>query len=208
MKTLSQFIIESEIETLNEGLLSKLKGWFKSLFKDQASLNKKSIEVDVKNIKGPEDSAPLKDIEANSEEMKLINNTDVGFPVTSLILKQRKKYLVKEDNEGNIEEYDPQVDRYFYVDGNSKYDIGMIIYDEKLENDNNYINMINLEVIQQVSNISEVQKYINTIFEDKMKKTYKGAQYIALHPRVKAVLIKQGYKSENNDRNILFKNFK
>ena len=64
MKTLSQFIIESEIETLNEGLLSKLKGWFKSLFKDQASLNKKSIEVDVKNIKGPEDSAPLKDIEA------------------------------------------------------------------------------------------------------------------------------------------------
>lgn len=208
MKTLSQFIIESEIETLNEGLLSKLKGWFKSLFKDQASLNKKSIEVDVKNIKGPEDSAPLKDIEANSEEMKLINNTDVGFPVTSLILKQRKKYLVKEDNEGNTEEYDPQVDRYFYVDGNSKYDIGMIIYDEKLENDNNYINMINLEVIQQVSNISEVQKYINTIFEDKMKKTYKGAQYIALHPRVKAVLIKQGYKSENNDRNILFKNFK
>lgn len=208
MKTLQQFIIENEIENLNEGLLSKLKSWFKNLFKDQSTLEDKTLDVDVKNIKGPEDSTPLKDIISNEEEMNVINNTKVGFPITSVIIKQKNKYLVYEDEKGNKEEYKPQVDRYFYVDGNSKYDIGLIMYDDKIKNDNNYVNIINLEVIAQVNNISEVQKYINTIFEDKMKKKYKGSQYIALHPRVKATLIKQGYKSENNNKNILFKNFK
>ena len=208
MKTLQQFIIENEIENLNEGLLGKLKAWFKSLFKDQSTLEDKTLDVDVKNIKGPEDSTPLKDIISNEEEMNVINNTKVGFPITSVIIKQKNKYLKFEDEKGNTQEYKPQVDRYFYVDGNSKYDIGLIMYDDKIKNDNNYVNIINLEVIAQVNNISEVQKYINTIFEDKMKKKYKGSQYIALHPRVKATLIKQGYKSENNNKNILFKNFK
>ena len=141
MKTLSQFIIESEIETLSEGLLSKLKGWFKSLFKDQASLNKKSIEVDVKNIKGPEDSAPLKDIEANSEEMKLINNNDVGFPVTSLILKQRKKYLVKEDiiSYINLEDKLPKMEVNLVYIENYLTEIANLFIGEEIDNENKFV---------------------------------------------------------------------
>lgn len=208
MKTLQQFIIENEIENLNEGLLDKLKNWFKNLFKDQSKLEKNTIKVNVKDIKGPEDSTSLDDILKNEEEMNLINNTNVGFPITSVIIKQKNKYLVYEDEKGNKEEYKPQVDRYFYVEGNAKYEVGIVMYDEDVKNDNNYVNIINLEIIQKVDNISEVQKYINTIFEDKMKKKYNGSQYVALHPRVKATLIKQGYKSENNNKNILFKNFK
>ena len=171
MKTLQQFIIENEIENLNEGLLDKLKNWFKNLFKDQSKLEKNTIKVNVKDIKGPEDSTSLDDILKNEEEMNLINNTNVGFPITSVIIKQKNKYLVYEDEKGNKEEYKPQVDRYFYVEGNAKYEVGIVMYDEDVKNDNNYVNMINLEVIQKVDNISEVQKYINTIFEDKIPTT-------------------------------------
>lgn len=208
MKHLNTYIEENQIKHLNEGLLDKLKNWFKNLFKDQETLEKKTLDVDIKEIKGPEDSVELKDIISNQEEMNLINNSTVGFPITSTLIKQSKKYLVYEDEKGNKKEYEPQVDRYFYVEGENKYEIGLIIYDESIKNDNNYVNILNLEVIQQVNNISEVQKYINQIFEDKMKKTYQGSQYVSLHPRVKAVLIKQGYKSENMNKNILFKNFK
>ena len=87
MKTLQQFIIENEIENLNEWLLDKLKNWFKNLFKDQSKLEKNTIKVNIKDIKGPEDSTSLDDILKNEEEMNLINNTNVGFPITSVIIK-------------------------------------------------------------------------------------------------------------------------
>ena len=60
-----------------------------------------------------------------------------------------------------------------------------------------------------MSNKSKKTNNQNTIFEDKMKKTYKGAQYTGKHPRVKGVLNQHcGYKSQNNNTDILFKNFK
>lgn len=208
MKSLQTFIYENEIENLNEGLLDKLKGWFKNLFKSQETLKKETIKVDVKNLKSPKKPTKLKDIENNDEELKLINDRLVGFPVTASLIKEKNKYLVKEDEKGNKEEYEPLINRYFYVgEGGNKYDVGIIMYDEKIKNDNNYINMLNLETIAQVDNKDEVEKTMNINFEDIMKKKYKGAQYISKHPRVKARLIKQGYKSENNNTDILFKNF-
>lgn len=208
MKHLTQFIIENQISNLNEGLLDKLKNWFKSLFKDQETLKQKTLDVDVKNIKGPNSSANLSEILSNDEEMKIINDPKIGFPTTSMIIKQKNKYLVYETADGNKKEFKPKVDRYFYVDGNSKYDIGIIVYDDTIKNENKFANMISLEVIAQVNNKSAVEKYINQIFEDKMKKKFNGLQYVSQHPRVKAALIKLGYKSENSNTNILFKKVK
>lgn len=209
MESINQYIFESEIIRLNEGLLSKLTNWFKNLFKSQEKLEDKTINVDVKNIKSPKDSTELKDIESNKEEMNLINNTKVGFPLTSTLLKQKNKYLVKEDNKGNKIEYKPLIDRYFYIDGNNKYDIGIIMYDDQLEIDNKYVNMLNIEVINSIENKSEVLKFIHDIFEDKFKKLkYEGAQYILTLPQIKGTLQSLGYKSQNNNKDILFKNFK
>jgi len=209
MKAINQYITESEINRLNEGLLSKLTGWFKNLFKSQEKLEGKTIKTDVKNIKSPEKSTELKDIEANKEELKLIDDPKVGFPLTSTLIKQKNKYLVKEDNEGNKIEYKPLIDRYFYVDGNDKYDIGIIMYDDQLDNDDHYVNMLNIEVIDAVENKQEVLKFIHDNFEDKFKKLkWKGAQYISMLPQIKGTLQKLGYKSQNNNQNILFKNFK
>lgn len=208
MKHLNNYIVERQIENLNEGLLNKLKGWFKNLFKSQENLKNQTIKADVKKLKSPKDPTKLKDIENNPEEMKLINDKQVGFPVTASLIKEKNKYLVKEDEKGNTEEYDPLIKRYFYVtEDNDKYDVGIIMYDEKIKNDNNYINMINLETIAQLDNKSDVEKSMNNDFENIMKKKYKGCQYISKHPRVKARLIKLGYKSENNNTDILFKNF-
>ena len=209
MKAINQYITESEINRLNEGLLSKLTSWFKNLFKSQEKLEDKTIKADVKNIKSPEKSTELKDIEANKEEMNLINNSKVGFPLTSTLIKQKNKYLVKEDNEGNKIEYKPLIDRYFYVDGNNKYDIGIIMYDDQLQNDSKYVNMLNIEVINSIENKPEVLKFIHDNFENKFKKLkYEGAQYILTLPQIKVTLQKLGYKSQNNNQNILFKNFK
>ena len=209
MKSINQYIFESEINRLNEGLLDKLSNWFKSLFKSQETLEDKTIKVDVKNLKGPDKSAKLKDIEANKEEMNLINNSKVGFPLTATLIKQKNRYLVKESPDGKKEEYEPAIDRYFYVDGKNKYDVGIIMYDDKLKNDDNYVNMLNIEVINSVENKQEVLKFIHNIFEDKFRKNkFQGAQYISQLPQIKGTLQKLGYKSKNNDKNILFKNFK
>lgn len=209
MKSVNQYIIESEIKNLNEGLLAKLTGWFKELFKSQQTLEDKTIKVDVKNIKGPDKSANLSEIESNKEEMNLITNSKVGFPLTATLIKQKNRYLVKESPDSKKEEYEPAIDRYFYVDGKNKYDVGIIMYDDQLKNDDNYVNMLNIEVINSVENKQEVLKFIHNIFEDKFRKNkFKGAQYISQLPQIKGTLQKLGYKSKNNDKNILFKNFK
>jgi len=209
MKPVNHYIIESEIRNLNEGLLAKLTGWFKELFKSQQTLEDKTIKVDVKNIKGPDKSAKLSEIESNKEEMNLITNSKVGFPLTATLIKQKNRYLVKESPDGKKEEYEPAIDRYFYVDGKNKYDVGIIMYDDKLKNDDNYVNMLNIEVIDSVENKQEVLKFIHNIFEDKFRKNkFQGAQYISQLPQIKGTLQKLGYKSKNNDKNILFKNFK
>lgn len=209
MKSINQYIFEREIERLNEGLLAKLTGWFKDLFKSQETLEDKTIKVDVKNLKGPDKSAKLSDIESNKEEMNLINNSKVGFPLTATLIKQKNRYLVKESPDGKKEEYKPAIDRYFYVDGKNKYDVGIIMYDDQLDNDDHYVNMLNIEVINSVENKQEVLKFIHNIFEDKFRKNkFQGAQYISQLPQIKGTLQKLGYKSKNNDKNILFKNFK
>ncbi len=209
MKNINQYIIESEINKLNEGLLSKLTSWFKDLFKSQETLADKTIKVDIKQLKGPDKPAKLKDIESNKEELNLINDPKVGFPLTATLIKQKNKYLIKELPDGTKKEYEPLIDRYFYVEGKNKYDVGIIMYDDKLKNDNNYVNMLNIEVIDAVENKQEILKNIHDIFENKLKKNkFKGSQYISQLPQIKGTLQSLGYKSENNDKNILFKNFK
>ena len=102
MKSLQIFIYENEIENLNEGLLDKLKNWFKNLFKSQQDLKENTLDIDLKNIKGPDKPAKLEDIEKNEEELKLINDPKVGFPMLSMILKNKKKYLTQELSKDSI----------------------------------------------------------------------------------------------------------
>lgn len=212
MKDINTYIIESEILHLNEGLLSKLIGWFKKLYKSQLSLKEdnKTLKVDVKNIKGPEKSAKLDEITSNSGEMEIINDKNVGFPVTANIIKQKSKYLVYEDSKGEKHDYpSPEVNRYFYVDGNNKYEVGMLIFDDGVENDNKFTNLISLEVIAKVDNLTEVQKFISDSFEDTKKDNFNGIQHFITNPRISSILTsKLQYKKSNTNENILFKEIK
>ena len=213
MKNLNQYICESEIIHLNEGLLSKLIGWFKNLYKSQQTLkeNNKTLKVNVKNIKGPEKSAKLDDIISNKAEMEIINDKQVGFPTTANLIKQKSKYLTYEDSKGEKHEYENvEVNRYFYVDGNNKYDIGMILFDDKSNtNDNNFTNLISLEVIAKVDNLSEVQNFIHDSFEDSKKDKFKGIQHYVNETRISNILTsKLNYKKSNINEKILFKEIK
>lgn len=207
MKHLNQYIIEQEIESLNEGLLDKLMGWFKNLFKTQKTLEKNTLDVDSKEIKGTEKSVSLEELEKNKEELNLINDLKVGFPIMSQLLKNKQKYLTIELSKTDKQEYKPMVDRYFYVKEGKKYYIGIVMYDESIKNENGYINLLNLEVIPKVNNKSEIEKFIDESFKDKMKNNYKGSQYVIKHPRIKPILIKLGYKTNDKDKNIIEKEF-
>jgi len=208
MKHLNNYIIEQQIDKLNEGLLDKLMNWFKNLFKSQQELKENTLDVDIKNIKGPEKPAKLEDIEKNKEEMNLINDPNVGFPIMSSLLKNKKKYLTQELSKDSINEYKPLVNRYFYVTEGNKYDIGIIMYDTSIKNDKNFINMLNFEVIAKVNNKTNVEKFIFKTFEDNMKKEYEGIQYINKHQRIFLTLkSKLGFKENEKNKDILEKQF-
>ena len=205
MKHLNNYIIESQIINLNEGFLDKLINWFKNLYKSQKDLETNTLDVDVKNIKGPDKPAKLEDIENNKEEMNLINDPKVGFPMLSMILKNKKKYLTQELSRDSVNEYKPLVNRYFYVNDGNKYDIGIIMYDETVKNENNYINMLDFEVIAQVNNHQAVEKFIMKSFEDQVKKKNPGMQYVKKLDKIFIKLKTLGFKVNDENKELLEK---
>lgn len=214
MKNFTDYINESEIKTLNEGLLSKLINWFKGLYKNQQMLEKKPLKVDdFKSIKGPEKSMPLEELEKNKEELNLINDKSVGFPQTANMIKNKKKFLVKEGPDGKPITYKTLVDRYFYVNDNLKYDIGMILYDRSIIDEKKYVNLLSFEVLPKIANIPQTEKFIIESWESKMKTDgFKGAQY-STNPtfsKMKTSLKKLRYKASENDKEekTLYKEFK
>lgn len=214
MKSFNKYVLEQEIENLNEGLLSKISEWFKNLFKSQSELKpeKASFKIDVKNIKSPEKPAKLADTLADKNEMAIIDDPNIGFPVTSELIKKKNQYFVHEGQDGKKVEYPIKIDRYFYImdekTDNRKY-VGIILFDEDTKNDENYVNVFNVEVIDSVENQAEIEKYINSIFETNMKNSnFNGAKYILSLPKIKNTMASLGYKAQNNNKNIFFKNFK
>lgn len=212
MKYFTSYINESEIKCLNEGFLDKLINWFKGVYKNQTKLEKTGLKInDLKEIKSPEKPMKLSEIEKNEEELNLINDKKVGFPQTSIVIQNKSKYLSKDGPNGKPIEYEVLVDRFFYVDNDSKYDIGMILYDIKNQNDNKYVNLLNFEILPKVDNISQIEKYVNNAWETNMKKqNYKGSQYVVKLPKVKATLKKLMYKAAEDDHEdkVLYKKFK
>ena len=214
MKNFTDYINESEIKTLNEGLLSKLVNWFKGLYKNQQMLEKKPLKIDdFKAIKGPENSMALEELEKNKEELNLINDKSVGFPQTANMIKNKKKLLVKEGPDGKPITYKTLVDRYFYVNDNLKYDIGMILYDRSIIDEKKYVNLLSFEVLPKIANIPQTEKFIIESWESKMKTDgFKGAQY-STNPafsKMKTSLKKLMYKASEDDKEekTLYKQFK
>lgn len=214
MKNFTDYINESEIKNLNEGLLSKLVNWFKGLYKNQQILAKKPLKVDdFKEIKGPEKSMPLEDLEKNKEELNLINDKSVGFPQTSNMIKNKMKLLVKEGPDGKPMTYKTLVDRYFYVKENLKYDVAMILYDRSIIDEKKYVNLLSFEVLPKVANIPQTEKFIMQSWESKMKtEGFKGAQYMTnpAFSKMKKSLKTLMYKASEDDKEekTLLKQFK
>lgn len=214
MKNFTSYIVNSEILNLNEAALDKLVNWFKSVYKNQKMLEKKPLKIgDFKDIKGPEESMSFEELLKNQEELNLINDKKVGFPQTSNIIKNQKKYLVKEGPDGKPINYKVFVDKYFYVNENLKYDIAMILYDKSIIDEKKYINLLSFEVLPKVANLPQTEKFIIESWESKMKVAgFKGAQYpvISTLSKMKASLKKLMYKAADDDKEekILFKKFK
>lgn len=206
MKLFNNYINDKEIYRLNESVISKLLSWFKNVYKTQEKLlqNNKpiSLKIDTKKIKGTEQPCNLEDILKNKEEMNIINNVQIGFPTTAELLKNQKKYFTGINNE----EFSPQIYRYFYVDGNNTYSLAYLMYDEKIKYIDGYVNLLDIDVLQSIENLSEVQKFIINSFEDKLKQNQKnGIVYDIKHPRIKGTLIKLGFNTSKENKNWLIK---
>lgn len=222
MKSFKQYIFESEIQNLNEAnILSKLTNWFKNLFKSEEDTiskyingkdNQKAIKIDLKTIKAPDNPMKLKDVMSNKEEMNFIDKENIGgFPLTSKLLKNYNKNFIKVDPQTKKKtEYNVMIDRYFHVNGDERLYLGLILFDESIKTEDNYVNVFNTELAENlIENDKEVLEYINSIFEGNMKrKNFKGSRYNEINPQITKNFLSIGYKRQNNDQKILFKNFK
>lgn len=217
MKRFNEYIFENEIKHINEaGFLDKLKGWFKKLFKSEEKViqtyleNGKKIKCDLKNIKSPDKPMNFKDVLNNEEEMKCIELENYGFPITSKIFNNYKQYFEKIDpiTKEKIT-YNVLVDRYFYNKDDIKMFAGIILFDKTIRNDDNYINLFNIEIAENTfENEKEILKYISNVFETNMKnEKFKGIHHNKIEPKLTSLLTTIGYKTQNNNKNILFKNF-
>ena len=202
MKTLETYI--------NEALLAKLKAWFNKVFKTQETLLKDNkpiaLKIDTKNIKGTKKPCKLDDIIKNPEEMKIIQNTQIGFPLTADIIKQRNKYLRDNDND---KDYNVEVNRYFYVDGNNTYCLGYSMVDNTLQKIEGFANILDVDVLQSIENLTEVQKFVCDKIESDLKKLGKtGMLYSEIHPKLKPILIKNGFTTSNENKDWIIKKIK
>jgi len=217
MRKFNEYIFESEIKYINEaGFLDKLKTWFKNLFKSEEKIiknyfeNGKKIKCDLNNIKSPDKPMNFKDVLNNEEEMKYIELENYGFPITSKIFNKYKQYFEKIDPVTKQKiNYNVLVDRYFYNKDDIKMFAGIILFDESIKNDDNYVNLFNIEIAENsFENENEILKYISGVFENNMKnKKFNGIHHTIIDPKLTSLLKSIGYKPQNNNKNILFKNF-
>lgn len=195
---------------INEAIDAKYKMWFNKLFKMQTTLIKDNkvipLKINIKQIKGNEQSAKLQDIITNSEELKLINHKQIGFPTTSLIIKGANQHLTDTENK---QKYDVNVKRFFYIDGDNTYCIAYVMYDESITKIEGFVNILDFDILQNIENLTEVQKFIIEHIEEELKGQDKsGMLYSGNLPKIKSSLIKQGFSTSKENKNWIIKNIK
>lgn len=193
------------VKYITEAITSNLKQWFTNIVASQKALivdNKpQQFEVNTKLIKGPTVNATLKDVIATKEEMEIINDPLVGFPVTSTAIKNYQKTILDE-NLKDISQV--MVSRYFYVTELQTYYIGICLYNDTVPKYNGYVNLYGIETLQGVQNVDEMLKFMFMNLINVSKKTnHKGILYNITNQNLKQTLTKLGFKPSKDNKNWL-----
>lgn len=214
MKDIVSYILES--------LNSEFSNWIKQVYDVMTSLIKnkalKPIDINVDGLAKPKYSISYDDFYKDQTVRNIMKNKYIGFTVINQMISMPKKYMI--DSEGN--EIKPMCLPYWYrpineagkIDDekikNDKieptYFVGLIMYDE---NDliENYLNIVGIETSMCVEKSLPVLKALLNDFSLhyilKLKNDYDGLCAKPIHPKMKAIMMKLGFKPSKDNKDIL-----
>lgn len=210
MKTLTEYNICNDFEIITEGILDKIGGFFKKIQNmafEKIKSNKKVEQVHIENDKLKKSSIfKFEDLIKNKEYKELISNKQIGFSTLSQIIQSSNKYL-KYDDKTN---YNPEIYMFFKKDKKNINFVGTIGYDSKIQISENYLTLFICEASLIVDKSVDIIKFMieNLAEETKGKdKNIKGFVIKPVHPKIKADVIKGGFKTSNQNKEILYYNF-
>ena len=209
MKTIITYIKESlynQYSYISENLKPDIQKFVQNVYNAELKLiqnNKiEPIEFDVKKLNKPK-SEFLYDNYYNDKQFKMIiDNKIFGFVVISQMLKQVNQYLIDEDKE-----LKPSAYPYWYQGDKGVYCIGMCLFDKNIAYKENYLTLCAIESSLFVKNYQDLNKAILNDFIKEIPKMgqYEGIAIKPLHPKMKAQIMKMGFKvdTESEDKDIL-----
>lgn len=198
MRSLYSYIIEA--------LKQDVQKWLKQVLDTQQSLVKDNklqpIEVDVKKLNKPKKPFEYDQYAGDPVFKKLVLNNVIGFTVTGQMLKVPGKYLKDGDKE-----YKPNCYPYWYSsEENNVYFVGICMYDQNIQYIENYLHVINIESSLIVTDSTVLNKAMLSDFGKTMKKANGniiGFTAKPQHPKAKAALLKMGFNTSKENKEIL-----
>lgn len=196
MKNLITYIVEK--------LKSDVQQWLKQVYNTQQSLIKDNkvepINVDVNKLNKPQNPFLFKDFSTDTIVKQIVGNNHVGFTVINQMIRNPKQYLLDENKDLN-----PECMPYWYADGENIYFVGLCIYDKNVSYVDNFVHLIAIEsslIVAEslVLNKAILNDFIKLVNVDGQ---YQGITVKPTHPKMKANFIKLGFKSLNENKEIL-----
>ena len=189
---------------INEALKSDVQQWLKNVYQTQQTLIKDNkvqpLQVDVNKLNKPKKSFTFEDFSTDAVVKKIVGDKQVGFVVTNQMIRNPKQYIQDENKE-----LAPECLPYWYQAGENIYFIGICIYDKKVSYIDNFVHIIGIESSLVVAESASLLKAILGDFIKFIKKegNFVGISAKPTHPKMKANLIKLGFNSFKDNKEIL-----
>ena len=199
--------MKSLVKYITEGLQSKYKKWFTDVYNTQQELIKDNkiqpIQIDISKLTCPPNTKfSYEDFASDVIVKKIVGDKQVGFTVINQMLRNPKQYLLDENKELN-----PECIPFWYAEDKKHiYFAGIVIYDNNVSYIDNFIHLIAIETSLIVAESTPVLKEMLKQFIKKMegeKQQFIGITAKPTHPKMKAILIKLGFNSFKDNKEIL-----
>ena len=202
--------MKSLLYYINEALRPEVSKWIAGIYDKMVTLVKEKkintkLEVDVKRLAKPEKGGFEYDDFSNDKTIKnFIKNNVFGFTVINQMMTNPNKYLV---NVGDTnEDLKPECLPYWYDADSNVYFIGLVMWDKTISYADNFATIVSIESSLLVDDSLSLLKAILNDFSLQYlnkKGTYKGLASKPIHPKMKAILLKLGFKPSQENKEIL-----
>lgn len=189
---------------ISESLEAKYIKYFKQILATNNALIKdnkiQQIDVDINNIGCPDKPFLFNDFCNDKTIRSIIDNNLFGFTVINQMLKIPKKYLTD-----NNKELTPDCWPFSYQQGENMYFIGLAMFDKNVSHIDNFINLVAIETSLIVEKSSPVLKeMLKQVIKNISKEhQYSGITAKPTHPKMKAILLKLGFSTFKDNKDIL-----